>query len=91
LRQSNGPGGILGGIPAAKHELPSSFEDRISAVDADGAEAWGRSVPRSAAAGRPFRAVAAFVAAAAQVHALTPGTRNVRHFSLPKPVIHPWT
>jgi predicted nucleic acid-binding protein len=35
--------------------------------------------------------MAAFVAAAAQVHELTLGTRNVAHFSLLKPVIHPWT
>jgi toxin FitB len=74
-----------------QHELPLRFEDRILPVDADVAEAWGRIVSRSEAAGRPIGAMDAFLAATAQVHELTLVTRDVAHFSLFKPVINLWT
>src|SRR5260370_37392140 len=41
-------------------ELPLRFESRILPVDAKVAEGWGKTVSRSAAAGRPVSAVEAF-------------------------------
>lgn len=74
-----------------QHELPLRFEDRILPVDVDVAEAWGRTVSRGEAVGRPIGAMDAFLAATAEVHELTLVTRNIAHFSLLKPVINPWT
>jgi toxin FitB len=74
-----------------QHELLLRFEDRILPVDVDIAEAWGRTVSRSEAAGRPIGAMDAFLAATAEVRELTLVTRNIAHFPLLKPVINPWT
>jgi predicted nucleic acid-binding protein len=73
------------------HELPLRFESRILPVDTQVAEAWGRTVPRSEAAGRPIGAMDAFLAATAEAHQLTLVTRNVSDFSLLKAVLNPWT
>ena len=73
------------------HELPLRFEDRILPVDADIAEAWGKTVSRSDAAGRPIGAMDAFLAATAEFHHLTLVTRDVSDFHLLKAMFNPWT
>jgi predicted nucleic acid-binding protein len=73
------------------HELPLRFEGRILPVDADVAEAWGKTVSRSDAAGRPIGAMDAFLAATAEFHHLTLVTRDVSDFQLLKAVFNPWT
>jgi predicted nucleic acid-binding protein len=73
------------------HELPLRFESRILPVDTQVAEAWGRTVSRSEAAGRPIGAMDAFLAATAETHRLTLVTRNVSDFPLLKAVLNPWT
>src|SRR5271169_4728285 len=40
-----------------EHELPLRFESRILVVDTDVAEAWGSTVSRSEAVGRPIGAM----------------------------------
>ena len=74
-----------------RHELPLRFEDRILPVDAKLAEAWGKTVSQSEAAGRPIGAMDAFLAATAETHQLTLVTRNTSDFSLLKGVLNPWT
>jgi toxin FitB len=74
-----------------RHELPLRFENRILLVDADVAEAWGRTVSRSEAAGRPIGVMDAFLAATAEINQLTLITRNVSHFALLKTVLNPWS
>ena len=61
-------------------ELPMRFEGRILTIDASVADACGRLVARSEAAGRPIEAMDAFIAATADVHQLTLVTRNTAHF-----------
>jgi predicted nucleic acid-binding protein len=74
-----------------QHELPLRFEGRILPVDTTVAEAWGRTVSRSEAAGRPIGAMDALLAATAETHQLTLVTRNVSDFPLLKTVLNPWT
>jgi toxin FitB len=74
-----------------QHELPLRFESRILPVDANVAEAWGRTVSRSEAAGRTMGVMDAFLAATAETHELTLVTRNVSDFPLLKAVLNPWT
>jgi predicted nucleic acid-binding protein len=74
-----------------EHEVPLRFEGRILPVDADIAEAWGKTVSRSDAAGRPIGAMDAFLAATAEFHHLTLVTRDVSDFQLLKAVFNPWT
>ncbi len=74
-----------------QHELPLRFENRILLVDTNIAEAWGKAVSRSEAAGRPIGAIDAFLAATAEIHQLTLVTRNVSDFPLLKAVLNPWT
>jgi predicted nucleic acid-binding protein len=74
-----------------EHELPLRFESRILPVGADVAQAWGRTVSRTEAAGRRISAMDAFLAATAETHKLTPATRNVSDFPLLKTVLNPWT
>ncbi len=74
-----------------RHELPLRFESRILPVDTEVAEAWGRTVSRSAAAGRPIGAMDAFLAATAETYQLTLVTRNVSDFPLLETVLNPWT
>jgi toxin FitB len=73
-----------------QHELPLRFEDRILPIDGDIAGAWGRTVSRSEAVGRPIGAMDAFLAATAEIHRLTLVTRNVSDFPLLKAVFNPW-
>jgi len=72
-------------------ELPLRFEGRMLPVDADVAEAWGETVSRSEAMGRPIGAMDAFLAATAEVHQLTLVTRDVSDFKVLKTVMNPWT
>lgn len=74
-----------------ERELPLRFEGRLLPVDAAIADAWGRIVSRSEAAGRPIAVMDAFLAATAEVHRLTLVTRNVSHFSLLKTIVNPWS
>jgi predicted nucleic acid-binding protein len=73
-----------------QHELPLRFEGRILPVDTNVAEAWGRTVSRSEAAGRPMGIMDAFLAATAETYQMTLVTRNVSHFPLVKAVLNPW-
>jgi toxin FitB len=73
------------------HEVPLRFEGRILPVDANIAEAWGKTVSRSDAAGQPIGAMDAFLAATAEFHHLTLVTRDVSDFKLLKAVLNPWT
>ncbi len=74
-----------------QHELPLRFEGRILPVDTTVAEAWGRTVSRSEAAGRRMGAMDAFLAATAETHQLTLVTRNVSDFPQLRTVFNPWT
>ena len=73
-----------------QHELPLRFESTILPVDTNVAEAWGKTVSRSEAAGRPMGAMDAFLAATAETYQLTLVTRNVSDFPLLKAVLNPW-
>jgi predicted nucleic acid-binding protein len=72
-------------------ELPLRFEGRILSVDAVVADAWGRTVSRNEAVGRPIEAMDALLAATAETHHMTLVTRNVSDFSLQKAVLSPWS
>jgi toxin FitB len=74
-----------------RDELPLRFEGRILPVDERVAEAWGKTVSRSEATGRPLGAIDAFLAATAEIHQLTVVTRNVKDFPLLGTVLNPWT
>lgn len=74
-----------------RDELPLRFEGRILSVNDKIAEAWGRTVSRSEALGRPIGAMDAFLSATAQVHGLTLITHNVSDFPTLKTVLNPWT
>jgi predicted nucleic acid-binding protein len=74
-----------------RDELPLRFEGRILSVDYRVAEAWGRTVSRSEALGRPMAVMDAFLSATAEVHRLTLVTRNVSDFATLKMVLNPWS
>jgi predicted nucleic acid-binding protein len=74
-----------------RDELPLRFEGRILPVDHLVAEAWGRTVSRCEALGRPIGAMDAFLSAIADVHRLTLVTRNVSDFPTLKTVLNPWS
>jgi predicted nucleic acid-binding protein len=71
-------------------ELPLRFEGRILPVNHKIAEAWGRTVSRCEAMGRPVGAMDAFLSATAEIHRLTLVTRNVSDFPALKAVLNPW-
>jgi predicted nucleic acid-binding protein len=71
-------------------ELPLRFEGRILPVNHKIAEAWGRTVSRCEAMGRPVGAMDAFLSATAEIHRLTLVTRNVSDFPVLKAVLNPW-
>ncbi len=73
-----------------RDELPLRFEGRILPIDNHVAEAWGRTVSRAKALGRPIGVMDAFLAATAEHYRLTLVTRNVSDFSLLKQVVNPW-
>ncbi|MGH7485921.1 MAG: PIN domain-containing protein [bacterium] len=71
--------------------MPLRFEGRILPVETGVAEAWGKTMSRSEAVGRPMGAMDAFLGATAEVHRLTLVTRNVSDFPLVKSVLNPWS
>jgi predicted nucleic acid-binding protein len=75
-----------------EEELPLRFEGRVIAIDPAVADACGKIVAHSEAAGRRMQAMDAFIAATAEVHRLTVVTRNTSDFqTVVKNVLNPWT
>jgi predicted nucleic acid-binding protein len=75
-----------------ENELAMRFEGRILTIDTAIADACGKLVAKSEAAGRPIEAMDAFLAATAEVHQLTLVTRNTAHFyPIVKALLNPWT
>jgi predicted nucleic acid-binding protein len=75
-----------------ENDLPTRFEGRVLSIDAAIADACGKLVAKSEAAGRPVEAMDALLAATAQVHQLTLVTRNTAHFHpILKALLNPWT
>jgi hypothetical protein len=75
-----------------QRELPLRFDGRILPVDETVADASGRVIARSEAAGRPIEAIDAFLAATAEVHRLTLVTRNQSDFqAVLKTTLNPWS
>ena len=75
-----------------ENDLPERFEGRIIGIGVIVAEAWGKTVARSARIGKAVSAMDAFLAAIAQVRGLTLVTRNTRDFeALGIAVLNPWT
>jgi toxin FitB len=73
-------------------DLPLRFEGRLLGIDTAVADAWGAIVARRERSGRPIGVMDAFVAATAEVHALTLVTRNASDFaSAVTTVFDPWT
>jgi toxin FitB len=74
-----------------RDDLPIRFDGRVFSIDPIVADAWGKVVARSEAAGRPIDAMDAFIAATAEAHGLTLVTRNGSDFEASiKAVINPW-
>ena len=75
-----------------QHDLPLRFEGRVLPIDAVVADACGRLVARSESVGRPIEPRDAFIAATAEVHALTLVTRNASDFEPAiKAILVPWS
>lgn len=73
-------------------QLPSRFEARVLAVDAETANSWGRIMARGEASDRRAGAMDAFIAATAERHDLTLVTRNVANFdALGIRLLNPWS
>jgi predicted nucleic acid-binding protein len=73
-------------------ELPNRFEGRVLAVDVAVADKWGKITAAGKIAGRPIRAMDAFLAATAVVYDLTLVTRNESDFvSSNIPTLCPWS
>lgn len=74
------------------NQVPLRFEDRLLAVDAETANAWGRVMAQGQAAGRPPGTMDAFIAATVLRHDMTLVTRNVSDFeALGVRLINPWS
>lgn len=74
------------------HQLLDRFADRLLPVDATVADAWGRVVAASYAAGRPISILDGFLAATALVNDLTIVTRNVSDFAATGlDLLNPWS
>ncbi len=74
-----------------RDELPLRFEDRVLAIDDAVADAWGKMVAQREVQGRRMGLMDAFLAATAQVHALTVVTRNTSDFASSVPaILNPW-
>jgi toxin FitB len=73
-------------------ELPIRFEGRILPVDSIIADACGKLMARSESLGHPIEARDAFIAATAEVYALTLVTRNASDFQPTlKTILTPWS
>ena len=72
-------------------ELLLRFEGRILSIGPAVADACGRMVAHCLNIGRPIDAMDAFIAATAEIHALTLVTRDVSHFQHAlRSVLNPW-
>jgi predicted nucleic acid-binding protein len=75
-----------------EQELPLRFEGRILDIDEKVANACGELLAEREAAGRPFGAMDAYLAATAQVHRLTLVTRNDSDFEgTVRSILNPWS
>jgi len=75
-----------------KDDVPARFDERVLPVDIQVAEAWGRTVAKREASGRPIGAMDAFIAATAERNDLALVTRNARDFEgLGLRLLNPWT
>ncbi len=74
-----------------EQELPLRFEGRILGIDQTVTNACGELLAEREAAGRPFGAMDAYLAATAQVHRLTLVTRNNSDFKGSVGCLNPWT
>jgi toxin FitB len=75
-----------------RDELPLRFAGRLLSVDQAVADRWGEVVAYREAAGRPIGVMDAFIAATANVHALSLVTRNAADFeSTVTDIVNPWT
>ena len=75
-----------------RNELALRFEGRVLCIDATVAESWGGLVARRNAMGRPIGPMDAFIAATAQVNAMTLVTRNMSDFeSSVDAIVNPWS
>jgi len=75
-----------------ENDLPIRFEGRIVPIDEIIADACGKLVARSEAAGRQIDVMDAYIAATAEVHQLVLVTRNTSHFQiLVTTLLNPWT
>lgn len=75
-----------------RNELPPRFEGRILSIDSVVADAWGKVMVRTEAAGRSMSVADAFIAATVEAHGLTLVTHNVSDFAPAlKTVLNPWT
>ena len=73
-------------------ELPVRFEGRILPISDIIANAWGKVVARSEAAGRPIGAIDAFIAATVETYDFILVTRNASDFeSSVKSILNPWS
>jgi hypothetical protein len=71
--------------------LPAQFGDRVLAVDAGVALAWGTLTTESERMGRPLHVVDGLLLATASVHGLTLVSRNVNDLDRRGvPVLNPW-
>lgn len=76
----------------ARVELPTYFDQRIVAVDARVAQAWGRLTAAGRRTGRPLPVVDGLLLATAAVHDLTLVTRNLNDCAGRGIPLHdPWT
>jgi toxin FitB len=73
-----------------RNELPLRFEGRTLSVNHNIAEAWGKTMSRSEALGRPMSVMDAFLSATAETYRLTLVTRNVSDFPLLTAIVNPW-
>lgn len=73
-------------------QVPQRFEERLLAVDAETANAWGDVMAQGQAAGRPPGTMDAFIAATVLRHDMTLVTRNVSDFEpLGVRLVNPWS
>ncbi len=74
-----------------RDELPLRFEGRVLPVDGAIADMWGKVVASREHKGRPMTVMDGFIAATAEVHALTLVTRNAVDFEgSVKNLVNPW-
>ena len=72
-------------------DLPVRFEGRIINIDPQVAETWGVVMARGQKIGVTLGSMDALVAATAEAHGLTLGTRNVKDFQrLGISLLNPW-